>query len=408
MLKKLGLALRLAARDWRFERSLTLCAILALASMLTPLLVLQGLKNGVIEGMRQRLLQDPTVLIITPKSDGGRFSARTVADLGRLPGAAFAIGRTRETATDITLAAGENGDGKSASLSLEPSAPGEPVLAHHGIPAPADGARPELVLSAPAARALGAAPGDLLLARLGRRPPDGRLESARLVFRVTAVLPETAADRRMAFAPLATLRDLEDYRDYLEVPGRGFTGEPRAGEREYASFRLYARDLDAVESLAAALEARHIETRTRSREIAAIRLLESSINQVILIISLAVGAGFAAFTLSSVQGAVERKRRMLGMLRLLGFPHAALMLYPMAQSLLTSLCGLGLSCLVSAAVSLGIARAFAHEGGAIACRLGPMDVACAAAAVVALSLLSTARAARAAAAVEPSIVIREV
>ena len=80
MLKQLGLALRLAARDWRFERSLTLCAVLALASMLTPLLVLQGLKNGVIEGMRQRLLQDPTVLIITPKSDGGSFSAQDVAD----------------------------------------------------------------------------------------------------------------------------------------------------------------------------------------------------------------------------------------------------------------------------------------------------------------------------------------
>ncbi|WP_165078220.1 MULTISPECIES: FtsX-like permease family protein [unclassified Desulfovibrio] len=407
MLKKVWLAVCLAARDWRFERSLTLCAILALASMLTPLLVLQGLKNGVIEGMRERLLQDPTVLIITPKSDGGRFTEAEVRAFGELPGAAFAIGRTRDTATDITLAAGADGSGKSASLSLEPSAPGEPVLAHLGITPPADGAEPGLVLSAPAAQALGAGPGASLLARLGRRTPEGRLESARMVFRVTAVLPEAAADRRMAFAPLSTLQDLEDYRDYLEVPSRGFTGTPREGGRRYASFRLYARDLDAVEGLATALGERHIETRTRSREIAAIRMLESSINQVILIISLAVGAGFAAFTISSVQGAVERKRRMLGMLRLLGFPHAALVLYPMAQSLLTSLSGFGLSCLLYLAVSLGIAQAFAGQGG-IACRLGPADVAIACAAVVALSLLSTARAARAAAAVEPSIVIREV
>ncbi|MDE5879096.1 MAG: hypothetical protein K2G99_03595 [Desulfovibrio sp.] len=147
MLRKLGLALALAARDWRFERSLTLCAILALASMLTPLLVLQGLKNGVIEGMRERLLKDPTVLIITPKSDGGRFSAEDVTAFGELPGAAFAIGRTRETATDITLAAGEHGAGKSASLSLEPSAPGEPVLGHYGIRPPAAGPAPEVVLS---------------------------------------------------------------------------------------------------------------------------------------------------------------------------------------------------------------------------------------------------------------------
>ncbi|MBD5416788.1 MAG: ABC transporter permease [Desulfovibrio sp.] len=407
MLKKIWLAICLAARDWRFERSLTLCAILALASMLTPLLVLQGLKNGVIEGMRERLLQDPTVLIITPKSDGASFTEAEVRAFGALPGAAFAIGRTRETATDITLAAGADGAGKSASLSLEPSAPGEPVLTHLGITPPAYGEEPELVLSAPAAKALGVSPGESLLARLGRRTPEGRLESARMVFRVTAVLPEAAADRRMAFAPLSALQDLEDYRDYLEVPSRGFTGNAREGQRRYASFRLYARDLDAVEGLAAALGERHIETRTRSREIAAIRMLESSINQVILIISLAVGAGLAAFTISSVQGAVERKRRMLGMLRLLGFPHAALVFYPMTQSLLTSLCGFGLSCLLYLAVSLGIAHAFAGQGG-IACRLGPADVAIACAAVVALSLLSTARAARAAAAVEPSIVIREV
>ena len=408
MLKKLGLALALAARDWRFERSLTLCAILALASMLTPLLVLQGLKNGVIEGMRQRLLRDPTVLVITPKSDGGRYTASEVAELGKLPGAAFAIGRTRETATDITLHADAEGKGKNASISLEPSAPGEPVLGHYGIPAPADGDEPELVLSAPAARALQVSTGEVLLARLGRRNPEGRLESAQMLFRVTGVLPEAAADRRMAFAPLGTLQDLEDYRDYLEVPARGLAGNPRPDERSFASFRLYADNLDAVESLAAALEARQIETRTRSREIAAIRLLESAINQVILIISLAVGAGFAAFTLSSVQGAVERKRRMLGMLRLLGFPHLALVFYPMTQSLLTSLCGFALSCGLYLAVSFGIAHAFASRGGAIACSLGPTDVALACAAVVALALLSTVRAAWAAAGVEPSTVIREV
>lgn len=408
MLKKLGLALTLAARDWRFERQLTLCAILALASMLTPLLVLQGLKNGVIEGMRQRLLRDPTVLVITPKSDGGRYTEKEVAELGKLPGAVFAIGRTRDTATDITLAFEQGAKSKSASISLEPSAPGEPVLAHYGLQAPKDGEEPELVLSAPAARALGVSTGDVLLARLGRRSPDGRLESARLFFRVTGVLPEAAADRRMGFAPLTTLQDLEDYRDYLEIPARGLAGNPHLDERRYASFRIYAENLDAVEGLAAALEERNIETRTRSREIAAIRLLESAINQVILIISLAVGAGFAAFTLSSVQGAVERKRRMLGMLRLLGFPHLALVLYPLTQSLLTSLFGFALSCLLCLLVSLGIDHAFASQGSAIFCRLGPIDLILALAAVMILALLSTLRAAWMAACIEPSTVIREV
>ncbi len=394
----------LAWRDWKFERTLSLCAVLALASMLTPLLVLQGLKNGVISGMRERLLEDPTVLILSPKSDAGRFDQDFITGLARLPEAQFAIGRTRETATDLSLY--NEQEGKNASLALEPAAEGEPVLASLKLQAPKDGAEPQIILSAPAAKALNVKPGTRLLARLGRRSPEGRLESAQIYFQLAAILPEAVADRRMGFVPLAVLDAIQDYRDYLAVPERGFAGNAREGKREYASFRLYAHNLDGVESLAAKLEAQGIETRTRAREIAAIRALEASINQVILIISLAVGLGFAAFSLSSAEGAVRRKLRLLGMLRLLGLSRKALTVYPMTQSLLTALCGFGISLALYAAVALGIARAFAGEGGLV-CRLGPDDLFCAALLVLALSLLGCARAAHAASGVEPATIIRE-
>lgn len=52
MLSKVALAARLALQDWLHERTLSLCAVLALASMLAPLLVLQGVKNGVVGIMR--------------------------------------------------------------------------------------------------------------------------------------------------------------------------------------------------------------------------------------------------------------------------------------------------------------------------------------------------------------------
>lgn len=403
MPEKCFLAAILAFKDWRFEKSLSFCAVLALASMLTPILSLMGLKNGVISTMRERLLEDPMIMIITPKSDAGRYDADFIKELSNLPGAAFAIGRTRATTTDVAFA---NDRGGTVSIGLEPAAQGEPVLGKYAVFAPRDGQKPQIVLSASAAKALDAQKGSMIIARLGRRAPTGKFESEKIHFQVSDVLPLEAADRKMGFVPLKVMEDMEDYRDYLEVPQRGFAGNPKNHARNYASFRLYAKNLDEVENLARELDGMNIETITRAREIAGTRQLEAAINQVIFIISAAVGAGFIAFTLSSAKGAVARKKRMLGMLRLLGFPHLALTLYPVVQAMLTALCGLVLSFVLYGVVSYTIANAFGSQG-TLSCRLGFDDVLFSIGVVIILSLLGTAKSAYASGNMEPSSVIRE-
>lgn len=400
---QLSKSIYLAWRDWKHEGLLSLCAVLALASMLSPILILQGLKNGVTAGMRERLLKDPTALIITPKSDAGRFSPEFVAALARLPGAAYAIGRTRETAADITL---QNGDHR-ASISLEPSTPGEPVLVQYKVTAPTDGKTPELVLSSNAARALAATKGAAITTNLTRRTPEGRLEAVPMTFHVAAILPPEAADRKLAFAPLSLLEDVENYRDNIAVPTRGFSGQPAIAERRYASFRLYAQSLNDVEPLSMLLEKDKIEVITHAREIAAIQALETSVNQIILIISIAVGAGFAAFMLSSSESTTRRKKRMLGMLHLLGFRRIPLMCFPLAQSLFTTICGFLLSLCIYAGVALAIAEAFASRGN-LECRIDAVDLGIAFLTIIILSGVATIRSAWQTAALAPSIVIREV
>lgn len=396
---------QLAWKDWKHEYLLSLCAVLALASMLTPILVLTGLKNGLLEGMRKRLLEDPTVLIITPKSDSGSFSSAFISELAALPGARFAIGKTRETSTDISLFNPDNG--KRASIAFEPSAPGEPVLENLGLKAPEDGEEPQITLSAPSAKALAIESGGILIASISRRTPEGRLESVKIPLHVNGILPAEAADRKMAFAPLQFMEDLENYRDYIAVPSRSMEGREAGAERKYASFRLYASGLDKVEGLLAELEKHNIDAITRVREIAAIRSLESAINNVILIISLAVGAGFAAFTISSAESAVKRKNRMLGLLRLLGFRKLSLMLFPLAQSAFTAIAGFFVSLLLYMAASLAIGKIFSSQGME-SCSLALADIALAAFWVLALSLLSSLRASSVASRIEPSTVIREI
>ncbi|MBR5734422.1 MAG: hypothetical protein IKX79_02625, partial [Desulfovibrionaceae bacterium] len=192
---RLKMAAGLAAKDWLHEKALSLCAVLALASMLAPVLVLQGIHNGVVSSMREKLMQDPEVLLLTPVGGGaeGSYPASLVEELRSLPGAAFAIGRTRAIANDLTIS-GPNG--RSLTIQMEPCAPGEPTLVHCGLPAPADGQEPEIILSNPAAQALGAGTGTKLTAHLGRRTPEGKLESASITFTLSGILPAEAAGRK--------------------------------------------------------------------------------------------------------------------------------------------------------------------------------------------------------------------
>ena len=405
---RLKMAAGLAAKDWLHEKALSLCAVLALASMLAPVLVLQGIHNGVVSSMREKLMQDPEVLLLTPIGGGaeGSYPASLVEELRSLPGVAFAIGRTRAIANDLTIS-GPNG--RSLTIQMEPCAPGEPTLVHCGLPAPADGQEPEIILSNPAAQALGAGTGTKLTAHLGRRTPEGRLESASITFTLSGILPAEAAGRKMGFAPAKALEDIQDYRDAIAVHERNFSGTPRQGERRYASFRLYAANLDAVEPLAQTLQEKGISARTKAKEIASIKAIDTAVSRVIFIIAIAVGCGFAAFTFSSAQGAVRRKDKMLGMLRLLGFSRLELLCFPLTGTILTAVFGSLLAGILYLGAAFSIERLFsAQTGGLTLCRLSWIELATAAGLITLLSCLSAARAALKAANIEPSSVIREV
>ncbi|MGC3645845.1 ABC transporter permease, partial [Pseudomonas aeruginosa] len=75
------LLLSLAWADYRGEARLSVCAIVALAAVITPLLVLFGLKNGLVSTLTERLERAPSVgEIITV--GGARYRGEVIAALG--------------------------------------------------------------------------------------------------------------------------------------------------------------------------------------------------------------------------------------------------------------------------------------------------------------------------------------
>ncbi|WP_297262567.1 FtsX-like permease family protein [uncultured Desulfovibrio sp.] len=419
-------SLRLAAADYCHERLLSLCAVLTLTAVLTPLLILYGVKFGVVQTLTDRLQHDPRTLEISPVGSG-RFTPDYLAQLRQHPSAAFVLPRTRAIAATIDLFAR---DGTRLTVSLEPSAAGDPLLGRYGAAIPTlmldsglHGAAPDtprrilwsgVVLSASVAEKLGVGVGDELEGRVERRY-QGAVQRARLPLRVTAILPLAAEQKNLIFAPLEVAEAAEDFRDGRAVPlfgaDRGWTGEPRPdAPREYAGFRLHARSLDDVMILREAFAARGLEVYTQAEAIAQVRQLSASLNLIFSLIGAAAGVGFLTSTASSMLAAVARKERLLGLLRLMGFSTGSLLLFPLAQSLFTAFLGTGLACGLYLLAAQVVNHLFASSlsGLESVCRLLPVHYAATLLIVAGLSLLAALGPALRAGRIEPSEVIREI
>ena len=410
--------LRLACKDYWHEFLLSACAVLGLAAVLTPLLVLYGVKFGVVQTLTERLRNDPRNLEISPVISG-RYTPEYLAKLAAHPDVAFVLPRTRSIAATMDLSAG-NGDARSVLVaSLEPTAEGDPLLQRFGATVPSMPQSPDaeaigVTLSASAAEKLHLKQGDTLNGKVERRF-QGKVQTARVALRVAAVLPLAAQQKDVAYVPLPLMEATEDYRDGRAVPElgaqNGWTGEPRPqGERVYPGFRLYARGLDHVMPLREAFAAQKLDVYTHAEEIEQVTALARALNLIFALICAATAIGFLASTASSVLAGIKRKERVLGLLRLHGFTTGKLMLFPLVQSLLTALAGTALASGVYGVAAFAINKLFSASvtGMEQVCLLLPEHFVLAFAAVSGLALLAALAPALRAARVEPSEVIREI
>lgn len=409
----LGQACGLALKDYRHEKLLSLCNILALAAVLTPLLVLYGVKFGVITTLSNRLLHNPQNLEISPVASG-QYTPQFLQELAQMPEVSFVLPRTRALSATMELLlppqAGERQQ-PGVRVSLEPTAAGDPLLQAHVDAEAAQESGEGVILSAGAARKLGVTVGQELLGRV-ERLQQGQSQRASLPLRVSAILPLEAQQRDMAFVPLSVLEATEAYRDGRAVPRFGWLGEnpPPAEQRIYPSFRLYARTLEDVARLRDFFVQRHMEVYTRAEEIAAVRELDNSLNLIFGLIGAAAAVGFVASTTSATLAAVKRKERVLALIRLMGFPTGALMVFPLFQMLLTATLGTGLAVLVYSGTAAIINRLFSASLQQVekVCVLSPWHLLTALGLVLLLSLLATLYPAARAARIEPSEVIRDI
>ena len=398
--------LYLAYRDVVYERRLTLCQVLALLAVLAPLLILFALKFGLIDTLTTRLLTAPANREVI--AVGSRhYEAAWFAQMAARPDVAFIVPNTRRISASLSHLHNPASGRTATALQMIPTAAGDPLLT---AAQPVPQGMAEIVLSASAARALDLTQPGPLIARIDRTR-SGQPEFVTWTVRVVAILPAATLSEDAALVPLELLIATEDYRDGVAVAALGWSGTaPAPTSRQFARFRLYAASLNDVARLEADLTAEGISVRSQLAEIAALHALDRNLGRVFWLIAALGLIGLVASLAASLVATVERKQRELSIIRLIGFPTASLILYPVAQAVLIATAAALAALLLYWPLSMLLNTWFAaslRPGEAI-CRLLPQHILLALAATLIGAVIAAAWAGWRAARIEPAEGVRNV
>ncbi len=403
MFRNLFKTFSLATRDYLHEWQMSVCFMLGLAAVLGPMMVLFGLKFGIVGGMMDQLIEDPGNREVRPIGSG-RYDQAWLDSVRERPDVAFLVPRTRSIAATIDLASARSS--RIVSVELIASASGDPLLA-------ADKPLPEgldrVVMSRSAAEKLKVRTGDLLDGSLVRRY-RGRQERVHLTLTVVAVAPEKAFPRDGAFVSVQLLEALEDFRDGREVVELDWAGAPVKTGRNYTGFRLYTRSIHDVAGLREAFAKIGVEVHTQVAGIELVQRMDRNLTAIYWAIAVTGLVGFSLSLGANLWANVDRKRKQLSVLRLVGYRTRDIVWFPIVQALFTAIFGWAL------AVSIFYATAWLINGmmaeqvqpGQLVCRLLPVHYAIALAVTCTAAVIAAGLAGLRSARIEPSEGLREI
>jgi len=378
------------------------CFVLALAAVLGPMMVLFGLKFGIVGAMVDQLIEDPHNREIHPLGSG-HFDHAWLEGVRKQPQVAFLVPRTRSIAASIELS--NSASMRIVPVELIPSDRGDPLLPEAGdLVAGVN----RIVLSQSAAEKLGATTGDTVNGSLARRF-RGVQERVHLPLTVAAVAPAQAFPRDGAFVSVRLVEAMEDFRDGRAVPELGWEGEPADYDRSYPGFRLYARSIYDVASLRDAFTRLGVDVHTQAAQIELVQRMERNLTAIYWAIAVIGLVGFSLSLGASLWANIDRKRKELSVLRLVGFSTRDIVWFPMVQALFTAILGWALAVGIYEAAAWVINNMMAAqmEAGQQVCRLLPLHYAVALALTVTASVVASGLAGLRSARVEPSEGLRE-
>jgi putative ABC transport system permease protein len=339
-LSQIGNIVRLSFRDYSHEWRMSGCFIFSLASVLAPMMILFGLKFGIVSSMVYSLVENPVNREIRPVGSG-HYEQQWFDDIRARDDVEFIIPKTRALAATIQLKS-ETAN-RILSTELLATAPNDPMLAGQ---ASTPGNYLELILSHNAAQKLNVEKSQTIDASLARQF-RGKRDRVHLPMTVIDIADASVTSRNIAWVHLDLLVATEQFKDGRAVPDLGWEGdEEKLESRNYPSFRLYARSISDVETLVTLLEQQGVRVKANTAEIKTVQAIDSNLSIVFWIIACVGAVGFAFSLGASLWANVDRKRKDLSVLKLVGFKSGRIVLFPVMQSCYTAVLGWLLAVLV--------------------------------------------------------------
>jgi putative ABC transport system permease protein len=316
------------------------CFVFALAAVLAPMMILFGLKFGIVSSMVYELVENPANREIRAIGSG-RYDQQWIETYRDRGDVEFIVPKTRALAASIQLKS-ETAK-RILSTELLATAEHDPLLANlSNTPQNIH----QIVLSRYAAKKLDVGKGDQVDASLARQF-KGKRERVHLNLEVIDVTAASVVSRSVAFVHLDLLLATEHFKDGRAVPELGWGGDVvNEVSRNYPSFRMYARSIYDVENLVRNLEDQGVRVKANAAEIATVQSIDRNLSIIFWIIACVGAAGFAFSLGASLWANVDRKKKDLSILRLLGFKSGRIVLFPVMQSLYTAILGWLLAVLV--------------------------------------------------------------
>ncbi len=353
--------LQLAWRDLWHGWPTTFCLSVAVAAALLPLLILFGLKFGVVNNLIDDLRTDPSVREIRLVRDT-ELTPQWFDDLAARPDVGFLLPRGNFLAAAVRL---RGPDGRALlETRMVPTAVGDPLT--DGLEVPVD---PDSILvTTRVAIEAKIEPGDEVELIIQRIVGEDR-QAQRHRVSVIGVVPRDRLQTDDILIAPALESAVETWRQGFAVPELEWPSREdnltllRPDRKSFSSFRLYAQDVRDVPILRDHLLDDGLDVRTRAEEVVRVLVIERALTLIFLAITILGTVGFLLTLGLHLVASVVDKARELAILRLLGLSSAEVALMPSLQGMAIAAFGAVSACVLAGAGQPIINRVFGGLGG---------------------------------------------
>lgn len=328
-----ALSAKLAWQDLKSEPILSLCLVLGIVAVLAPLIVIAGLRSGVLTSIRQNLLEDPHAREIVNISNRS-FTDKTLKQLAARKDVEFLVPRTRTLAASLFMEK-QNDPGSGRHIMLVPTAQGDPLLKHI---TPFIYDNQEIILSASAADHLHLKKGDEVTAYLNRIL-NGEKQQVQFGLKIIGIAPASITDQDSAYVTLPLAIGIENYQDGIKNLPAQLKDLPLPAQSVYSGFRLYTHNINELPALDAHLRQSGIDIVSKAGDVEGLLSLDYRLSLLFICVASLGGVGLCISLGAGLWANTERKRKSLALLRFNGFSALDLILFPMVQAIILALAG---------------------------------------------------------------------